>query len=198
MLPVVPSSWSSLLSHYASPHRGDLEGLRCCLRRSMNYNWHTRVQSLLTNSCPILSHCIGQRGLRQPFQKLQGPPGVVIHSVVDHSVPGGPDPLWRTPPLSSETILCQSDHGDYVSSWWSCYVRQWWDGFPYSSACCQVRLDTCGCLWLCAIFFGSKWPRYLRISALGTLVRYWQPLGMATRGLGVCQTGARGGVRLGW
>jgi hypothetical protein len=29
-------------------------------------------------------------------------------------VPGGPDLLWRTPPLSGELIRCQSDHSDYA------------------------------------------------------------------------------------
>jgi hypothetical protein len=31
-------------------------------------------------------------------------------------VPGGPDLLWRTPPLSGELIRCQSGHGDYACS----------------------------------------------------------------------------------
>jgi hypothetical protein len=29
-------------------------------------------------------------------------------------VPGGPDPSWRTLPLSGELIQCRSDHGDFV------------------------------------------------------------------------------------
>jgi hypothetical protein len=29
---------------------------------------------------------------------------------------GGPDLLWRTPPISSELIRCHSDHDDYKCS----------------------------------------------------------------------------------
>jgi hypothetical protein len=34
--------------------------------------------------------------------------------VLTVQVPGGPDLLWRTPPLSGELIQCQSFHGNYA------------------------------------------------------------------------------------
>jgi hypothetical protein len=32
---------------------------------------------------------------------------------------------------------------------------------------------TRGCMWLCLVLSGIKWPRYMRIPALGSLARYW-------------------------
>jgi hypothetical protein len=43
----VPPFLLSLLGHHASPHGGDVEGLRCRLHRPMNYSRYVRVQSLL-------------------------------------------------------------------------------------------------------------------------------------------------------
>jgi hypothetical protein len=42
------------------------------------------------------------------------------------------------------------------------------------------------CLWLRLILYDIKWHIFLRVLALELLTRYWQPLGMATRGPSVC------------
>jgi hypothetical protein len=66
--------------------------------------------------CTITSHCIGQRGLGPPFQGVRGSREGCSILVLTVRVPCGLDLSWRTLPLSSELIRCQSNHDVYVCS----------------------------------------------------------------------------------
>jgi hypothetical protein len=57
----------------ASPCGGDVEGLYCCMHRLTNGSWQARIQSLLTDVCHVLSHCIDWPGLRPPFWGCKTP-----------------------------------------------------------------------------------------------------------------------------
>jgi hypothetical protein len=49
-----------------------------------------------------------------------------------------------------------------------------------------VLPDACGHERLHPVLSGIKWPRFPRISALGPLSQYWEPLGVATVGPSAC------------
>jgi hypothetical protein len=60
-----------------------------------------------------------------------------------------------------------------------------------------LSLGVRGLLLLHHVLSGIKWPLFPRISALELATRYWQPLGVSTRGPGVCCTEAQGEVSSG-
>jgi hypothetical protein len=115
---------------------------------------------------PLMLHCVGQRSLRLPFPGGGGAKPHVSQSasVLTARVPGWPNPLWGTPPLSRWAYpmpewswrLC-------VCFRWSCYARQWWDGLQYSSAYWQARMGAIGYILSCLVLNGAtsqgSWPR---------------------------------------
>jgi hypothetical protein len=76
--------------------------------------------------------------------------------VLTVQVPGGPDLLWRTPPLSGELIRCQSDHGDYACSHGG-VAMSCGDGMDSSS-----QVSTTRCTWVPVVM-----SHYLRNSNRG-------------------------------
>jgi hypothetical protein len=93
--------------------------------------------------------------------------------------------LGRAYPLSELSWrLC-------VFSWYSSYVRRWWDGFQYSSTCCQACVGACShvlpCQELKVVTFCGPGPT--------SLSRCWEPPDMAVGGVGVPLARLRGG---GW
>jgi hypothetical protein len=70
-------------------------------------------------------------------------------------IPGGPDLLWRTSPLSHEPIPCQSEHDDYVYSRGGVIMS---DRHILVLEC--LLSDERLRLWLCLILSSIKWSRY--------------------------------------
>jgi hypothetical protein len=65
-------------------------------------------------------------------------------SLLDRILHGEPHLYW------GEFIRCQNNYDDYACSCRGvCHVKRWWDGFQYSSACCQVCVGTCEYVFSC-------------------------------------------------
>jgi hypothetical protein len=145
---------------------------------------------------PISSHCVGWRGFRLPFQGVQNPWDGTTALLLTAQVPGGPNLLWRSPPLPGQTYpMSEWSWRLSVFSWWSCYVRRWQDGFQYLSAHCQVRVGACGYVLSCLALNGVA-SRGSSSSVAYPVLK--KPSVMAGGGLGVCRAELRGGATAGW
>jgi hypothetical protein len=106
-------------------------------------------------SRPIALYRLAWHQTTFSFRGLRGPREWWSVLVLTVRIPGGPDLLWRTSPLSHESIPCQSEHDDYVYSRGGVIMS----GGHISVLECLLS-DAREHLWLCLILPSIKWFRY--------------------------------------
>jgi hypothetical protein len=116
---------------------------------------------------PILTHCLVPCGLGPPFWGVRGS----WDGLSTWGVEGQPCPYRVS--LSDVRVVIAIMCAFVVKLMCQAAMRR----IPALKC---LPPGACGCLWLCPILSGIKWPLFPRIPALELATQYWQPLGVTT------------------